>query len=42
MRDLGETTYSLGIKICRDRSKRLIGLSQNCVYLQGIKIVQYV
>jgi Reverse transcriptase (RNA-dependent DNA polymerase) len=29
MKDLGETVYILGIKIYRDRSKRLIGLSQN-------------
>jgi hypothetical protein len=29
MKDLGEATYMLGIKIYRDRSKRLIGLSQD-------------
>ncbi|GJX13326.1 retrotransposon protein, putative, ty1-copia subclass [Tanacetum coccineum] len=29
MKDLGETTFILGIKIYRDRSKRLIGLIQN-------------
>ncbi|WVZ70731.1 hypothetical protein U9M48_019374 [Paspalum notatum var. saurae] len=29
MKDLGETAYILGIKIYRDRSKRLIGLSQS-------------
>jgi hypothetical protein len=29
MKDLGEVTYILGIKIYRDRSKRLIGLSQD-------------
>jgi Reverse transcriptase (RNA-dependent DNA polymerase) len=29
MKDLGETVYILGIKIYRDRSKRLIGLSQS-------------
>ena len=28
MKDLGEATYILGIKIYRDRSKRLIALSQ--------------
>ncbi|GJT75471.1 putative RNA-directed DNA polymerase [Tanacetum coccineum] len=29
MKDLGEAAFILGIKIYRDRSKRLIGLSQN-------------
>jgi hypothetical protein len=29
MKDLGEVTYILGIKIYRDRLKRLIGLSQD-------------
>ena len=29
MKDLGETAFILGIKIYRDRSKRLIGLSQS-------------
>ncbi|GJV04398.1 zinc finger, CCHC-type containing protein [Tanacetum coccineum] len=29
MKDLGETAFILGIKIYRDRSKRLIGVSQN-------------
>src|SRR5262249_4558800 len=29
MKDLGETSYILGIKIYRDRSKRLLGLSQS-------------
>jgi Reverse transcriptase (RNA-dependent DNA polymerase) len=29
MKDLGEAVYILGIKIYRDRSKRLIGLSQS-------------
>ena len=29
MKDLGEAAYRLGIKIYRDRSRRLIGLSQS-------------
>ena len=29
MKDLGEAAYILSIKIYRDRSKRLIGLSQS-------------
>ena len=29
MKDLGEAAYILGIKIYRDRSRRLIGLSQS-------------
>src|SRR6185312_11757876 len=29
MKDLGEAAYIVGIKISRDRSKRLIGLSQD-------------
>ena len=29
MKDLGEATYILGIKIYNDRSKRLLGLSQS-------------
>jgi hypothetical protein len=29
MKDSGEAAYILGIKIYRDRSKRLIGLSQD-------------
>nr|GEY98310.1 retrotransposon protein, putative, Ty1-copia subclass [Tanacetum cinerariifolium] len=35
MKDLGEAAYILGIKIYRDRSKRLIGLCQN-VYIEKI------
>ena len=35
MKDLGEAAYILGIKIYRDRSKRLIGLSQS-TYLHKV------
>jgi hypothetical protein len=35
MKDLGEASYILGIKIYRDRSKRLIGLSQD-TYIEKI------
>ncbi|GJR48129.1 retrotransposon protein, putative, ty1-copia subclass [Tanacetum coccineum] len=35
MKDLGEAAFILGIKIYRDRSKRLIGLSQNA-YMEKI------
>src|SRR3954462_385099 len=35
MKDLGEASYILGIKIYRDRSKRLIGLSQS-TYLDKV------
>ena len=35
MKDLGEAAYILGIKIYRDRSRRLIGLSQT-TYLDKV------
>ncbi|GJX72587.1 retrotransposon protein, putative, ty1-copia subclass [Tanacetum coccineum] len=35
MKDLGEAAYILGIKIYRDRSKRLIGLCQSA-YIEKI------
>ena len=35
MKDLGEAAYIFGIKIYRDRSRRLIGLSQS-TYLDKI------
>ncbi|GJX16743.1 retrotransposon protein, putative, ty1-copia subclass [Tanacetum coccineum] len=35
MKDLGEAAYILGIKICRDRSRRLIGLCQSA-YIKKI------
>src|SRR3954470_15887437 len=39
MKDLGEVAYILGIKIYRDRSRRLIGLSQS-TYLDKFKMDQ--
>ena len=33
MKDLGQATYNLGIRVYRDRSKRMIGLSQS-LYLE--------
>ncbi|KAD4179359.1 hypothetical protein E3N88_27950 [Mikania micrantha] len=37
MKDLGEAAYILGIKIYRDRSKRLIGLSQSAYIDKVVK-----
>jgi Reverse transcriptase (RNA-dependent DNA polymerase) len=35
MKDLGEATYILGIRIFHERSKRLIGLSQS-IYIEKV------
>ena len=35
MKDLSEAAYTLSIKICRDRSRRLIGFSQS-TYLDKV------
>ena len=40
MKDLGEAAYILGIKIYRDRSRRLIGLSQSTYLDKVLKKVQ--
>jgi hypothetical protein len=37
MNDLGEAAYILGIKIYRDRSRRLVGLSQSTYLAKIIK-----
>jgi hypothetical protein len=37
MNDLGEAAYILGIRIYRDRSRRLIGLSQD-TYIDKVLI----
>ena len=41
MKDLGEAFYILGIKVYRDISKRMIGLSQKNVHRGGVKKVQH-
>ena len=40
MKDLGEAAYILGIKIYRDRSRHLIGLSQSTYLDKIFKVVQ--
>ena len=40
MKDLGEAAYILGIKIYRDRSRRLIGLSQSTYLDKVLKKIQ--
>ena len=35
MKDLGEASYILGIKVYRDRSKRMLGLSQK-MYIEKV------
>ena len=35
MKDLGEASYILGIKVYRDRSKKMIGLSQR-MYIEEV------
>ena len=37
MKDLGEAAYILGIKIYKDRSRRLIGLSQSTYLAKVLK-----
>ena len=37
MKDLGEAAYVLGIKIYRDKSRRLIGLSQSTYHDKVLK-----
>ena len=37
LKDLGEAVYILGIKIYRDRSRRLLGLSQSMYINKGLK-----
>ena len=40
IKDLGEATYVLGIKIYRDRSRRLIGLSESTYLGKSFEEVQ--
>nr|CAD1833681.1 unnamed protein product [Ananas comosus var. bracteatus] len=35
MKNLGDASYILGIKVCRDRSRRLLGLSQK-MYIEEV------
>ena len=39
MKDLGEAAFILGIRIYRDRSRRLIGLSQSAYLDKVLKIL---
>ena len=41
MKDLGEAMYILGIKIYRDRSRRLLGLSQSTYIDKSVEVVQH-
>ena len=41
MKDLGEATYILGIRVYRDRSKRTIGLSEKSLLGKGVEEVQH-
>ena len=40
IKDLREAAYVLGIKICRDRSKRLLALSQSTYLRESFEKVQ--
>ena len=40
IKDFGDVAYILGIKIYRDRSRRLIRLSQS-TYIQSVEAVQH-
>jgi hypothetical protein len=37
MKDMGESSYSLGVKIIRDRAKRLLGLTQETYIKKMLK-----
>ena len=41
MKDLGETSFVLGIEIHRDRSKWILGLSQKAYIENILKEIQY-
>ena len=41
MKDMGKATYVKGIEIFRDRSCRLLGLSQKVYIEKGFKEIQY-
>ena len=41
MKDLGEATYILKIRVYRDRSKRIVSLSQSFFLEKGVEEVQH-
>lgn len=41
MKDMGEVEFILDVKIQRDRSKKLIALSQKIIHIQSPLSVQY-
>ena len=42
MKDIGEANYVLGVKIIRDRTKRLLGLSQETLHQKNVSALSHV